>query len=467
MRHRRPRRRITRTLGAAAGGLLGAAFLPAAAAFADDYVIVPDSGSTEVLTGIYGSQTAPPAVDETVEGYQLFDVKDTTLGTVVGTFHGDESTASDSFGDIDKALLVTSTSDPTGTAAGDVPPVGSVFDTYTFGDTGYANIYSDLASTTPGADVISDTLVTPFGDITIPVTFDAAVVAAADAGAGALADDYGIVPDPTSAETITAIGGVPPLDVAIQGTQQFDVGTGTFDAAKTTTMDIFGTQTEALLVTSTSDPTGTAAGDVPPVGSVFNVINPGYGFENVYSDLPSPSGDVISDTVVTPFGDFTLPTTFDAAAVPNTDAVAVALADAYGIVPASTEEFTGINGVPPLDVAIQGTQQFGVGTGGTGTFDADVSTASDSLGDIDEAIRVTSTSDPTGTAAGDVPPVGSVFDTYALGDTGFENIYAVLASTTPGADVISDTLVTPLGDITIPLASDAAVAAADSFLMLP
>jgi hypothetical protein len=201
---------------------------------------------------------------------------------------------------------------------------------------------------------------------------------------------------------------------------------------------------------------------------VFNVINSGDGFQNVYSDLPSstPGADVISDTLVTPFGDIAVPVTFDAAAVPATDAVAVALADAYGIVPASTEEFTGINGVPPLDVAIQGTQQFGVGTG---TFDADVSTASDSLGDIDEAIRViTDDSGTPGTAAGDVPPVGSVFDTYALGDSGFENIYTDLASTTPGADVISDTLVTPLGDFTIPLASDTAAGLApDSFLMLP
>lgn len=44
---------ITRALCAAAGGLLGAAFLPAAAAFADDYDIVPDPSSTEVVTGYY------------------------------------------------------------------------------------------------------------------------------------------------------------------------------------------------------------------------------------------------------------------------------------------------------------------------------------------------------------------------------------------------------------------------------
>jgi hypothetical protein len=456
------RRRITRALGAAAGGLLGVAFFPTAVAFADDYDYVPHPGSTEVITGIYGSQTAPPALDGgTVQGSQLFDVDDTTTATTVGTFDADEATTSGIAGGTNQALLVTSS----GTAGTDAP-VGSVFDTYNFGD-GYENIYSDLTPT-GGSDVISDTLVTPFGDYTIPITFDAAGDAGDDVGAGAFLDDYGI--SSTSPETITAISGIPPLDMAYQGSQTFDNGAGTFGAAETTTTDIFGTHTEALLVTSDAPGTtaGTGTGDVPPVGSVFNVINFFDSYQLVYSDLPSPDGDVISDTLVTPFGDYTIPVTFDAAAIPDSDAAAVvALADTYDIVPVpDTETLTGINGVPPLDVAIQGTQQFGVGTE---TFYADVSTASDSLGDIDEAIRVIS--DGSGTA-GDVPPVGSVFDIYALGDSGFENIYADLASTTPGgADVISDTVVTPLGDFTIPLASDAAVSAAvsaaDSFLMLP
>ncbi len=37
---------------------------------------------------------------------------------------------------------------------------------------GYETVYSDLVSA-GGANVISDALVTPFGDVTIPTTFDA------------------------------------------------------------------------------------------------------------------------------------------------------------------------------------------------------------------------------------------------------------------------------------------------------
>ena len=46
---------IARAMGAAAGGLLGSAFVPMAVAFADDYAIVPDPSSVEEVTGIYGS----------------------------------------------------------------------------------------------------------------------------------------------------------------------------------------------------------------------------------------------------------------------------------------------------------------------------------------------------------------------------------------------------------------------------
>ena len=110
-----------------------------------------------------------------IQGTQQFDV-DNSVGTVVGTFGADVSTASDS-GATDAAIRVTSDgSGTTGTAAGDVPPVGSVFDTQIFGDSGFENIYSDITSTTPGGDVISDSWVTPFGDFNIPDTFDAAAV---------------------------------------------------------------------------------------------------------------------------------------------------------------------------------------------------------------------------------------------------------------------------------------------------
>ena len=467
------RRRLTRALGAAAGGLLGAAFLPAAAAFADDYDIVPDPNSTEVVTGYYGLYTALPALDGSALGYQTFDVDDTTFGTVVGTFDADESTTSGVFfrGTNDEILVTSDVSGTTGTGAGDVPPVGSVLDTFTFGDTGFGNIYSTLTSTTSGVDTISDTFVTPFGDYTTPIVFDAAAIPVAEL-ATLVTQDYGIVP--VSGDDVGAISGIPPLAVAEPGPQEFATADGTFDADTVKTWDFLGNATEAILVTSTSGTTGTGAGEVPPVGSVFNIVTfdaPGYQF--VYSDLAptTPGGaDTVTETLVTPSGDYAFPDAFDAYAIVAAGAVAVPLADDYDIVPASTEEFTGINGVPPLDVATQGYQQFDVDNTAlgsvAGTFDADVSTAGDSYGDIDRTILVTSdVSGTTGTGAGDVPPVGSVFDTFTFGGSGFENIYSDLASTTAGGDVISDTLVTPFGDFTIPATIDAAAGLANDIFM--
>jgi hypothetical protein len=453
----------------AAGGLLGTGLLPVAVALADNYDIVP--ASPEVVTGLYGFDTASPAVDNSVQGYQLFDVDDTTTGKVLGTFYADVANGSDGLGGTSQELLVipdplgTVTTGTVGTAAGDVPPVGSVFDTYTSSEIGVDNVYSDLASTTPGADVISDTSVTPFGDSAISTGFDA--VAHEQPTAIPLADGYSIVPAPGSTDEFTAIGGVPPYDIAVQGYEPFDVvnatGTvvGTFDADVTTTSDGVANYSEALLVTKdvTGTP-GTAAGDVPAVGSVFNAFTPGAsGYEGVYSDLTGTT-PVISDYFATPFGDFTVPETFNAAAAEQ--ATAVPLADGYQIVPVATEDLTGINGLPPLDAAIQGYQLFDVENAtGTevGTFDADVTTTSGTpgYGASTESLLVTSdVSGTPGTGAGDDPPIGSVIETTTYGSSGFENVYSDLASATPGGDVISDTVVTPFGEFTIPSSLDAA-----------
>ena len=176
------RRRVTRVLGAAAGGLLGAAFLPAAAAFADSYEIIPDGAET--YTGVYGLEnTAPPAETGSIQGYQEFEVYDTSTNQVVGSFEADESNSTDIAGDTNTELLVTQDlSGTVGTAAGDVPAVGSVIDVANYGS-GYETVYTDLISST-GASVISDISVTPFGDFAIPTTFDAT--------SGLIADTLGL-----------------------------------------------------------------------------------------------------------------------------------------------------------------------------------------------------------------------------------------------------------------------------------
>ncbi|MGC2653901.1 MAG: hypothetical protein WA317_09960 [Mycobacterium sp.] len=437
-----------------------------AVAFADDYTFVPATGSQEDVTGIFGLLTAPPATGGSIQETQPFEFYDTTTG-MNGTVNADANIFTDPFGDSNQELFITPGLDTTGT---DVPPVGSVFDTFKLGfDTGLQNVYSAIP--TANGDVVSDTFSTPFGSLSIPFPFyDAAAVPGSDVGNSAFADYYGIFP--TGPDATSAITGDPPLDFAAQGFQPFETAGNTFQAATFNTSDLFANTSEAILVTNDiSGGSGTAAGDVPPVGSVFNVLNlfgNNTGVQDIYSAIPTPGGDVVSDSLVTPFGNIPIPITFDAAAVHPVD---VPLAGGYDIIPSTIPEtLTGIGGVPPLDAVIQGTQTFDVdatgGAPGAGSFDADVSTASTPFGINDEALLVTSAAGTQGTAAGDVPPVGSDFNIFTFGDSGFENILADLPSVTPGgADVISDTLVTPLGDFSIPISDAlAGLGGADTFL---
>lgn len=96
---------------------------------------------------------------------------------------------------------------------------------------------------------------------------------------------YNIVPDPASTEEISGINGLPPLNAAVEGYQLFDI----------------------------DNATGTTIGTFDADGSVFQALDFGNGFESVYSDLASASGNVISDTLVTPFGDFPMVPLFDIA----------------------------------------------------------------------------------------------------------------------------------------------------------
>ena len=167
-------RRITFAIGAAGGGLLAAAFLPMAVAFADDFDYVQDPSYTPVTEYTLGL----PPLYQSVVGYDTFNWVDTTDSTptssdVVGTFNADTYDTSTSWGWSNTELLVDR-ADLTGT----YPAIGSVFDTANFGS-GFENIYTDLVGAgTNGANLITDVFDTPFGDFAIPTTFDAAALAA-------------------------------------------------------------------------------------------------------------------------------------------------------------------------------------------------------------------------------------------------------------------------------------------------
>jgi hypothetical protein len=171
-------RRYMFAFTAAAGGLLAALSFSTATARADDWAIGPADGfpAPDLV-----SESGMPPFDQTFLQQGLFDV--TVPSGVVETTDGQLST-SDSFGAINQDFV---SDDALST---DVPN-HSLIDIWNLGG-GYENIYTDLAGLgTGGANEITDTVVTPFGNFDIPTTFDAAALDfAAPAAATALDADW-------------------------------------------------------------------------------------------------------------------------------------------------------------------------------------------------------------------------------------------------------------------------------------
>jgi len=72
----------------------------------------------------------------------------------------------------------------------------------------------------------------------------------------------------------------------------------------------------------------------------------------------------------------------------------------------------------------------------------------DLLGLVNSAFTVKDVAAADGGSASDLPTVGSVYDAFNFGG-GFENVYTAIPSTTGGADTVTDTLVTPLGNVNL------------------
>jgi hypothetical protein len=153
MKHKQ--RRATLTFAAAAGGLLAAAYLPMAVAFADEYDFTPDT-ETFVPTQVEGY---PPLIDEVtgVEKWNLFDlttnsaiasnIPGTDTETTIGSFTNDDFLSN--FGVL---VINNGTFDLAS---------GTQFDFANFG-LGFGNDWIDIPS---GPDAgISDLFITPFGD---------------------------------------------------------------------------------------------------------------------------------------------------------------------------------------------------------------------------------------------------------------------------------------------------------------
>jgi len=420
-----------------------------------------------VITSFYGKYTMVPAFPGVLQGTQDFDLVDPETDEVVGRINGLVAINND-LGSGTRSLQIVvlnveSRADGAvvGTKPGDIPPVGSIFASVSDGRNG--TVYSALAQ--DGTDVVSYRYVSASG-FSFPLNADLFFkkYSAADfltdyVGANRpinTQDGYYIKPVTPNSMEFTGFTGYEPFFNAIQGTQRFglyDKETneliGEFDGVVTVTSDFWGTTSEAIIVTDTGSlPTGTAAGEIPPVGTVYNVIYWRDEFSYaLYYSKPTASGKSVYDTLLvskTLFGTKVdrLPLKLDASVEPVRESYDVG---DYKFVPKGDLIYTGVNGLPPREVIVQGYQRFDVyDSDGNyiATVDADVSNQWDVSRGYSKAILVT---DINGSDDADTPPVGSIFNFKYTGNTGFGEAYYSM----PGADgdKIVYQLVTPFGRI--------------------
>jgi hypothetical protein len=162
---------------AAAGGLLAALSISTATAHADDWAIGPVDGLAppELL-----SESGMPPFDQTFLQQGLFEL---TIPSGEEDATDGQLSTTDSFGVINQDFV----SDDSLSSA---VPTHSIVDIWNLGG-GYENVYTDLVGLgTGGANEITDTVITPFGDFNIPTTFDAAALDFGAPAVGAAATDW-------------------------------------------------------------------------------------------------------------------------------------------------------------------------------------------------------------------------------------------------------------------------------------
>ena len=421
----------------------------------DGYDVVPTN--TETVYTFYGRWTSLPGLPNSLQGAQKFKLVDPKTQESLGNFdalvsQGDPTSVGTKY----VSMLVTANDGVNvGTGAGQTPPVGSLISTWTIGPFGLA--YSAMPTDT--GDKVTFKLTTPFGDIKLPMPFDAAKGIADhtfDNRPVDLANGFRIAPADPNAEILTGSAGVLPLFSAVQGVQKFDMldsngqSVGSFDGEFTTTADVLGLYTQAILVTANDGiNVGVEPGQIPPVGTVYNVI---YFFSDdfnlIYASSPVSygSGSVTTTKLMTPSGTVTIPLEL----LNTSKQPTIKLSGVGGKTYVPTSDFVpaGINGLPPRDVQYQGYQQFEVKdfTGRVvGSVDADVTTQWSFVGVKSQALLITNVrSGNVGLGPSDIPPVGTTM-TFTYFGNGLGYADAVIPQ--KGFDVNAFSIQTILGEI--------------------
>src|ERR1700733_5534542 len=180
----------------ATGGLLTTAFLQMAVAAADvsadgadaftigSYTFDPfTSPGVEGFDPVAQLSSAPPLLElggGTALGIPLadqdFEVFDPTSGADLGSIDTNETVTS-LFGLTNAEFTVASGTAADGGSASALPTDGSVYDEFNLGN-GYENLYTDIVSATGGPDTVTDTLVTPMGNVNLDSLFGSVDAAA-------------------------------------------------------------------------------------------------------------------------------------------------------------------------------------------------------------------------------------------------------------------------------------------------
>ena len=273
------------------------------------------------------------------------------------------------------------------------------------------------------------------------------------------------------------------------GSTASDVGTITTGEDVTNLLGYTNTELFVTGSTAASGDTSSQAADLPANGTVLDAFNLGNGYENVYTatpDVGSTSGTV-TDTLVTPNGDVNLDSLFGginaanpldpSAAFTGLETADISGApEAFSIggttfdptLAAGGEGFDTVYqtiGAPPLlnlgggvlelpeFPVVLAPQDFNVydGTGATATEVGNVTTSenvTNLLGLTNTEFTVDTVTAASGANAADLPSVGSVYDVFNLGN-GIENVYTAIAGASGSTDTVSDTLVTPWGDLNL------------------
>ncbi len=321
---------------------------PTLASGAEGFTPVDPLASAPPLLEIGGSSLGDPSNAGNDLATQSFDVYSGSgsTATEIGTINTGVD-VTNLLGFTNTQLVVAAATPADGTAASELPTVGSVYDAFNFGN-GFENVYSAIPGVDGANDTVTDTLVTPFGNVNLNPLFDAAqalqpgdaFTGLETAGITGAPDAFtigGTTFDPilaSGAEGFTPVSqlvGVPPLlnlgggtpTLVIGGqpfvlplaTQDFNIYDGT-GASATEVGSIVGNEdvTNLLGFTNTeftvASVTGTSSA-LPEVGSVYDVLNLG-GLENVYTAIPGVAGaaDTVTDTLVTPWGNVDLSSLF-------------------------------------------------------------------------------------------------------------------------------------------------------------